>query len=161
VRYNSKSELLEHISEVTHEAMLQRMRTAADEEGSATDRLRGVVIAHVRFHAKYNTACRVANYELNSLEDDARERVRKLRQSMERVVSTLLAEGAENGEFAIDDRRVLTTFILSLGIDVARWFRAGHRLSPDELAEQYAGLLLRTVVKPKAARRATTRSSTG
>jgi AcrR family transcriptional regulator len=161
VHYSSKHELLEHIIEVTHDAMLQRMRVAAAETGSAQDRLRAVVNAHVRFHAKYNTACRVANYELGSLEADARARMRKLRQAMEKVVSDLIREGVDSGEFVVDDQQIVTTFILSLGIDVARWFRAGHRLSPDQLAELYADLVIKSVAATPPGPKRRTNASTG
>ena len=144
VHYSSKHELLEHIIEVTHDAMLQRMRTAAAEVGTAEARLRAVVTAHVRFHAKYNTACRVANYELGSLEPDARARMRKLRYAMEQVVADLVREGVETKEFDVADQQLVTTAVLSLGIDVSRWFRAGHRLSPDQLADAYADLVIRS-----------------
>jgi len=146
--YSSKQELLEHIVAVTHDAMLQRMRAAAEQGGTTQERLQAVVTALVRFHAKYNTACRVANNELGSMEADARARIRKVRQAMEKVVSDLIHEGVDNGEFVVDDQQIVTTYILSLGIDVARWFRAGHRLSPDELADLYAKLMMKSVAVP-------------
>lgn len=146
--YSSKAELLEHISLVTHDAMLQRMRIAAASAGSVADRLHAVIVAHVRFHAKYNMACRVANYELRSLDESGRVRIRQLRQGMERVISELLAEGVKNGDFVIGDQQVVMTMILSLGIDVSRWFRAGYRLSPGELAAQYADFVLKSLDVP-------------
>jgi hypothetical protein len=48
-------------------------------------------------------------------------------------------------EFDVADEQVVTTALLSLGIDVSRWFRAGHRLSPDELADAYADLMIRSI----------------
>ena len=43
------------------------------------------------------------------------------------------------------DQNLVTMYILSLGIDVSRWFRPGHRLTPDELAEEYARLVLHAI----------------
>ena len=143
--YASKQALLEHIIRVTHEAMLQRMNAALDEGGTPTECLRRIVTAHVRFHAKYNTATRVANYELHSLDDPARKEMRGLRDGMEKIVSKVIAQGCKVGEFAVPDQNLVTMYILSLGIDVSRWFRPGHRLTPDELAEEYARLVLHAI----------------
>lgn len=143
--YESKQALLEHIVRVTHQAMLRRMEIARGEGGTATECLRRIIVAHVRFHAKYNTATRVANYELKSLHEATRQDIRVLRDAMERVVGEVVAEGCQAREFEAMDQRVVTMFILSLGIDVGRWFRAGNRLSPDELAEEYANLVIRAI----------------
>ena len=151
--YDSKQALLELIIRVTHEAMLTRMRAANDEGGSPSDRLRRIVISHVRFHAKYNNATRVANYELHSLDDQARKEIRLLRDEMERVVRDVVDEGCESGDFAVADRQLAGMYVLSLGIDVSRWFRVGHRLTPDELAEEYARLVLHSIAAPTTRKR--------
>jgi len=121
------------------------MNAALDEGGTPTECLRRIVTAHVRFHAKYNTATRVANYELHSLDDPARKEMRGLRDGMEKIVSKVIAQGCKVGEFAVPDQNLVTMYILSLGIDVSRWFRPGHRLTPDELAEEYARLVLHAI----------------
>ena len=133
--------------------MLTRMRAANDEGGSPSDRLRRIVISHVRFHAKYNNATRVANYELHSLDDQARKEIRLLRDEMERVVRDVVEQGCTAGEFAVPDQQLASMYVLSLGIDVSRWFRVGHRLTPDELAEEYARLVLHSIAAPTTRKR--------
>jgi len=140
--YDSKQALLERISRATHEGMLRRMIAARDEGGTPTECLGRIVRAHVRFHATFNTACRVANYELHSLTPTRRRQMGELRQQMERVVTEVLQRGIHSREFIVEDRALVTMFILSLGIDVSRWFRPGHRLTPDALADQYSTLVL-------------------
>jgi AcrR family transcriptional regulator len=153
--YESKQALLDHIIRVTHQRMLERMRAASAEGGTPTDRLRRIVVSHVRFHAEYNIATRVANYELHSLDDQARKEIRLLRDDMEQVVREVIALGCRAGEFEMPDQQLVTMYILSLGIDVSRWFRAKHRLTPDELAEEYARLVLHAITPARpAARRA-------
>lgn len=143
--YESKQALLFHIIGVTHQAMLLRMRTARDEGGTPTECLRRIVKAHVRFHAKYNTATRVANYELHSLAAPAHKEIRGLRDDMEEIVSAVIAQGCATGEFVVRDQQLVTMCTLSMGIDVSRWFRPGHRLRPDELADEYARLVLQAI----------------
>jgi len=149
--YDSKQALLERIIHTTHEGMLQRMIAARDEGGIARECLGRIVRTHVRFHAKYNTACRVANYELHSLTPGYRKQMGVMRQAMESVVSEVLERGIDSGEFVVNDRALVTMFILSLGIDVSRWFRPGHRLTPEELSEQYEELVLAAISAPRAA----------
>lgn len=158
--YDSKQALLERIIHTTHEGMLQRMIAARDEGGSARECLGRIVRAHVRFHAKYNTACRVANYELRSLTPRYRKQMGVMRHAMESVVSEVLERGVDSGEFVVNDQALVTMFILSLGIDVARWFRPGHRLTPEELSEQYEELVLAAIWAPRAAKADVATSST-
>ncbi len=148
--YASKQALLERISHAAHDGMLARMQAARAEGGTSRECLGRIVRTHVGFHAKYNTTTRVANYEFHSLTPENRAEMRKLRQEMERVVAEVLNEGAKAGEFLFADGQLLTMFILSLGIDVSRWFRPGHRLTPEELARQYEELVLRAISAPKA-----------
>lgn len=143
--YESKQALLEHISRATHQAMLDRMRESVAEGGSPTERLARLVRVHVAFHARYQIACRVANYELHSLSPENLAEMRQLRHGMEEVVTEVLEEGQRTGEFHVGDVHVVTMFILSLGIDVSRWFRDGHALTPDDLATHYEGLVLAAV----------------
>jgi AcrR family transcriptional regulator len=157
--FESKQAMLELISRVTHEAMLVRMRAARDAGGPPTECLSRIVHEHVRFHATYNTACRVANYELHSLIPKHRARMRKLRQQMEDIVLEVLEEGITTGEFEVVDQQLVSMYILSLGIDVSRWFRPAHRLTPDVLADQYSHLVLRSITAP--GRPAAARGRTG
>jgi len=143
--FESKQALLELISRVTHEAMRSRMRDARALGGTPTECLTRIVQEHVRFHATFNTACRVANYELHSLAPKHRARMRKLRQQMEDIVLEVLDEGIASREFTVVDRQLVTMYILSLGIDVSRWFRPGRRLTPDIIADQYSHLVLRSI----------------
>jgi hypothetical protein len=57
----------------------------------------------------------------------------------------VIRDGVAAGEFDVADVSGTTLAVLSLCIDVARWFNpAGHR-TPDEVGELYADLVLRMV----------------
>ncbi len=53
--------------------------------------------------------------------------------------------GVAGGEFRTPDSRTCTEALLSMGVDIARWYRDGVYISPDELADFYAQLALRCV----------------
>lgn len=57
----------------------------------------------------------------------------------------MLAEGVASGEFDVPDVPGTTLAVLSLCIDVARWFSADGRRTPDEVGALYADLVLRMV----------------
>jgi len=106
-------------------------------------RLHNLVRAHVRFHARMHTLARVANYEMHSLEAEPRRAIIELRDQMEDIMREAIRLGAESGHFEVPDLDLATVSLLSLGIDVSRWFVPGKRLSPDALAEQYADMAVR------------------
>ena len=85
-----------------------------------------------------NIAARVANYEMHCLEPDRRAEIIQLRQLIEATVrdTLLLAEGARL--IKVGDVDLGTIMIVSLGIDVSRWYRPNHGRTPDELAEYYS-----------------------
>jgi hypothetical protein len=47
--------------------------------------------------------------------------------------------------FDVPDPRMTTLALLSLGIDVSRWYDEGGSLTPEEVGEHYAALTLRMV----------------
>ncbi|WP_406724756.1 hypothetical protein WJ438_09025 [Streptomyces sp. GD-15H] len=56
-----------------------------------------------------------------------------------------VGRGVAVGEFHVAGPRLTSTALLSLGIDIARWYRPGGEWPPDELADRYAELALQLV----------------
>ena len=69
--------------------------------------------------------------------------VAELRRGIERQFRDLIADGVAAGVFHVPDVRIAARAVLSLGIDVARWYSEGVRTTPAELGAQYTGLVLR------------------
>jgi AcrR family transcriptional regulator len=136
--YESKGDILYRIVRITHEGMLRQMQITMTRTTDLTERLRALVACHVRYHAEMSIAARVANYELHCLEPERRAEISQLRQLIEATVrdTLLLAEGA--GLVAVGDVNMATVMIVSLGIDVSRWFRPNKGQTPDELAAYYS-----------------------
>ena len=141
--FESKQAILQEISRVTHEAMYKRMRYACEGSSSATDQLGSLVREHASFHAHYPTACRVANYELHSLDVPARAEIQELRRAMEQVLVDVVNAGQVTGEFNVLNVKIFSKFIVSSGIDISRWFRPDGQLGPDALGTLYAEMVLR------------------
>jgi hypothetical protein len=84
-------------------------------------------------------------YELEALGEDSRAEIVALRKQVDGQVRRIVQEGVASGEFEVPDAQGATLAIMSLCIDVARWFRVDGRWTPDEVGALYADLVLSMV----------------
>ncbi|MGV9321855.1 TetR/AcrR family transcriptional regulator [Streptomyces sp. NPDC003660] len=145
IHYKTKEELLHRISRIGHDKALDILRTAARGEGTAAERLADGVSSFVRWHAGRRTTARVVQYELDALGPDARAEIVALRRQVDAEVRGIIEDGVAVGEFDVPDVQGTTLAILSLCIDVARWFNVDGPRTPEQVGELYAGLVLRMV----------------
>ncbi|KOT46513.1 TetR family transcriptional regulator [Streptomyces caelestis] len=145
IHYRTKEELLHRISRIGHEKAVAILRTAARAEGTPTRRLAEAVSSFVRWHAGGRTTARVVQYELDSLGPEARAEILGLRRQVDAEVRGLIEEGVRSGEFDVIDVQGTTLAVLSLCIDVARWFNVDGPRTPEEVGALYADLVLRMV----------------
>lgn len=145
IHYKTKEELLHRISRIGHDRALDILRTAAAGEGDATARLAEAVRSFVRWHAGRRTTARVVQYELDALGPDARAEILDLRRKVDAEVRAIIEDGVASGEFDVPDVQGTTLAVLSLCIDVARWFNVDGPRTPDEVGALYADLVLRMV----------------
>ena len=74
-------------------------------------------------------AARVCQYELNGLTPEHYDEIRELRHHTNEVFRDAVARGVADGTFAQIDVNRVVRGMLSLGIDLVRWYRLdGHRL---------------------------------
>ncbi|MFF8651293.1 TetR/AcrR family transcriptional regulator [Streptomyces griseoluteus] len=145
IHYKTKEELLHRISRIGHDKALDILRTAARGEGTAAERLADGVSSFVRWHAGRRTTARVVQYELDALGPDARAEIVALRRQVDAEVRGIIEDGVAADEFDVPDVQGTTLAILSLCIDVARWFNVDGPRTPEQVGELYAGLVLRMV----------------
>lgn len=145
IHYRTKEELLYQISRVGHERSVRILSEAAGSGQSAGERLDAAVRTFVRWHAEHHTTARVVQYELSALGEEHYAEIVTMRRRTEQILRDLLTDGVAAGEFTVPDVRGTALAVLSLCIDVARWFRTGGPRTPDEIGALYAGLVLRMV----------------
>ncbi|MFF4119821.1 TetR/AcrR family transcriptional regulator [Streptomyces sp. NPDC001714] len=145
IHYKTKEELLHRISRIGHDRVLEVLQSAARREGTATERLADAVSSFVRWHAGRRTTARVVQYELDALGPDARAEILGLRRQVDAEVRAIIREGVESGEFDVIDVHGTTLAVLSLCVDVARWFNVDGPRTPEEVGALYADLVLRMV----------------
>jgi AcrR family transcriptional regulator len=143
IHYRSKEELLFQISRIGHATSLSVLTGVPGADPVA--RLAAAVRAFASWHAEYHTTARVVQYELSALTPEHLAEVVELRRRIEAAVRDMIADGVAAGAFDVPDVRGATLAVLSLCIDVARWYRpTGHR-TPAEIGDLYADLVLRMV----------------
>lgn len=145
VHHASKEELLYAISREGHADTLDAVRAAATQ-GDPVRRLQDVVRAFTTWHAEHHAMARIVQYELGALSPAHFAEVAAMRRQIEQVMRETLTHGTAAGAFEVADVRGTALALLSLGIDVARWFRDGGELSVSELGELYADLAVRMVL---------------
>ncbi|MFE7159300.1 TetR/AcrR family transcriptional regulator [Streptomyces sp. NPDC057636] len=145
IHYRTKEDLLLRISRIGHEKALEILKDAAAEEGTASERLSEAVRSFVRWHAARHLTARVVQYELDSLGEEHRPEIVALRRESDATVREIINDGVKAGEFDVPDVPGTTLAVLSLCIDVARWFNTEGRRTPDEVGALYADLVLRMV----------------
>jgi hypothetical protein len=104
--------------------------------------MRTLVERFVAWHAKRHLVARVVQHELHALPPDEYELVAELRRRTERLVREVITRGVEARVFAVPDVRTAARAVLSLGIDVARWYTPASKPAPPMLGRQYADLVL-------------------
>ena len=148
VHFPSKEDVLFEIIRTGHERSLEAMRAQPDE-GDPADYVRRLVASLVAWHARHHTVARVCQYELAALEPDHLAVVLDLRQRFSAVLREAVTWGAREGAFDVPDVNRAVRAMLSLGIDLVRWYRLDGADSPDELGAFYADLALRMIgVRP-------------
>jgi AcrR family transcriptional regulator len=145
IHYKTKEELLYQISKVGHLRSLGLLEGARDAAGAPAERLAAGVRSFVRWHAEHHTTGRVVQYELGALAPDHYTEIVALRRQTEGAIRAIIEDGVGCGDFDVPDVSGTTLAVLSLCIDVARWFNPDGRRTPDEIGELYAGLVLRMV----------------
>ncbi|WEH43867.1 TetR/AcrR family transcriptional regulator [Streptomyces sp. AM 2-1-1] len=145
IHYKTKEELLHRISRIGHDRALSLLDAAADGDGRPADRLALAVRSFVLWHAERFATARVVQYELDALSDEHRAEIIELRRRTDAAMRRIIAEGVEAGEFDVPDVPGTALAVLSLCIDVSRWFNAQGSRTPEEVGALYVDLVLRMV----------------
>lgn len=145
VHHDSKEDLLFHVSLEGHRAALTVVQTASAAETEPVARLRRLVHDFSLWHAVNSRVGRIVQYEFHALSDDHRAEIADLRRDIEQVAQDVLRAGVESRAFAVDDLAGTARSILSLSIDLVRWFDQERPAQAEHVAALHADLAERMV----------------
>lgn len=145
VHHDSKESLLYSVSLQGHRAALEVIGTAAGGDEPPPARLARMVHAFSAWHAENSRVGRIVQNELHALTPEHRTEIAALRRAIERTAQEVLADGVASGDFDVPDVPGTARALLSLGIDLVRWFSPDGEQTPEQVAELHARLALRMV----------------
>ena len=148
MHFGSKEELLFALSRSGHESALRLLRTAIAEAPTPGRQLEAVMARFSEWHAEQHQVARVVQYEHHHLTAEHHAEVLALRKEMDSLVRDVLERGVADGSFAVDVRAGTADTalaLLSIVVDVARWYSPTIRRTPGEIGATNAALALRLV----------------
>lgn len=130
--------------------MRAHMEELLAQSGAAGDtppaqRLDDFVEFHIRFHADRPDAVFIAYMELRNLTPENFAAIENLRRQYEDGLEAILRTGVAQGVFAECDTKVVTLAVIAMLTGVNTWFRAGGRLSLDQVVAQYCDMVRKAV----------------
>jgi AcrR family transcriptional regulator len=149
VHFPSKEVVLFEIVRIAHQRVLGYVTEPAVQHIEDPVRhLQALVARYTEWHARHHVAARVSQYELAGLSPEHYEQVLEMRHETNVVFRTAVERGVETGAFAQVDVKRVARAILSLGIDLVRWYRRDGSDSPAQLGAFTAQLALKMVMTP-------------
>ena len=143
--YKSKEELLYAIAYEGHQKTVAWLEEADPVTESPADRLRAVIGEFARTHAQYHARARVVEYELAGARTGPLPSDRRAAPRTDPACEADRGSRSADGSFVVPDSEGVTLAIISLCVDVCRWFPAGRYTDPDKVAKLYSELAVRLV----------------
>jgi AcrR family transcriptional regulator len=143
--FRSKEELLFEISFVGHSHATDAVAAAAQTDAPPATQLADMVRLFASYHARFRTIAKIVHDELYGMTSEHLADVLAVRRRTEAVVEDVIGRGVAAGTCDVADIPAVARALLSLCIDVARWYQPDHGSTPEQVGDLYAELALRMV----------------
>lgn len=140
--FRGKVELLTALCKPTIELSLDAVLAGAAQTGTATDKLRHAIVNFTKVVLQRQPNIAIYFREEKNLSPQALAEINALRKQFDRVLSGLLKQGVESGEFDIQDPSVAALALGGMISWAYTWFRPDGRLTIDDTAAHMADLAL-------------------
>jgi AcrR family transcriptional regulator len=141
--FRAKEDLLFEISLTGHRRGVATLASAGTDAGNPAEQLASMVRAFTVYHARYRMIAKIVHYELYGLAEDHLAQILELRRSTTTLIEDVIRRGVERGDFTAPDVTAAGRAVLSLCVDVARWYDEDSGETPDEIGDLNAQLSLR------------------
>lgn len=145
VYYDTKEDLFFAVAKVGHEIVLEVVRSAVQQHDDPIDQLFTLTYDFVLTHATRYKRGRVVNYQLTALSPDNYEQINVIRREIEEAFLTVIENGISANAITATNAALAARSIISLGVDVARWYQEGGTWSAHDIAAHHAHAALRIV----------------
>jgi AcrR family transcriptional regulator len=154
--FRSKEDLLFEISLTGHRKGVATLEAAATDATDPADQLARMVRAFSVYHARAHMIAKIVHYELHGMTPQHLEQILELRRHTATLIEDVIHRGVENDVFTAPNVTATGRAVLSLCVDVARWYHDHRGETPEEIGDLNAQLALRMVGATET-RRATKR----
>jgi AcrR family transcriptional regulator len=108
---------------------------------SPRERIEKIIMAMVKFNAEHRETALLGIEEAKTLPPKSQRALRHRQKEIEQILQQNLREGMEQGDFDVDDVRMVSFAILAAANWVYRWYRPNGYLTPEEIANQLTHIL--------------------
>ena len=148
VHFPSKEHVLHAIIRTGHQRALAEIDDDLIRSApTAAEGLTTMMSRYTAWHARHHTAARVAQYELSALAPEHYAEIVELRHATNEIFRGVVGRGVHDGSFAAVKVVPVVRAMLSLSIDLVRWYRIDDGDSPAEIGDLYADLALKMVLR--------------
>jgi AcrR family transcriptional regulator len=143
----SKEDVLAHIFQEIFQSILERVQMDVSPDMSPQERLHHLIIAYVTHACIYPEGRILFLYE-SYLLSICNPELLDLRDRYQRQVEDAISEGIQQRIFRVTDAKLATLAMVGALHAIPLWYVPDGPLSPREIGEYYAGLLIGGLVTP-------------
>jgi AcrR family transcriptional regulator len=143
----SKEDVLSQIFQDVFQRVLEQAQKEISAQMGPVERLRRLIEAYVTHACGYPEGRALFLYESHLLSICGPQLV-DLRDRFQRQVEAAVADGQRAGEFHVAHGRLAALAIIGALHAIPLWYTPDGPLSPGEIAEQYARLLIGGMIAP-------------
>jgi AcrR family transcriptional regulator len=140
--FQSKEAILEEIYYLVIGEMLNDLEKIAATENSPAKKLQAAMTSQIKGVAQRVPELTIFYREWHHLPPDSAGRITQKRSAYEKLLQAIIREGIDAGDFTAVDVPVMAYGILGMCAWTYQWYRPDGRLSPDEIGEIYADLVI-------------------
>jgi AcrR family transcriptional regulator len=142
VHISSKEDLLEAIVRSIMERSEQDMAEVLAAGGTATEQLHAIAARDLKLIGENKEFATVFFHEWRNLGEARQQAVIASRDRWEAGLRSIITKGIDAGEFRPVDPRIAGIALTSILNWAYAWYSADGELTTDQLADQFAGLLI-------------------
>jgi AcrR family transcriptional regulator len=144
---SSKQEILFELLDRALELLLERISAISSLDLPADERLRQMICEYLQILAENTDLSAVLLFEHRSLEGRQHARHVPNRDKFESLWRKVLEDGVRTKRFVCDDIPITARAILGIMNWTITWYRPNGALTVRQIADQYADLLLKGLLK--------------
>ena len=100
---------------------------------------------HIEYHLIRPEEVFIAYMELRNLNPDNFQKIEKLRNKYERILSEILTVGVNKNLFSCENTKVTSLAIIGMLKEVHTWYKKGGKISVPEMKSIYREIVLKAV----------------